>query len=81
MSDSTPAERQKRIGGVIRVASGNVLEQYDFSVYGYYAAYIGRVFFPSGNPFASLMRSLATFGVGFLMRPLGAILLGPTSTG
>ena len=76
MSDLTPAERQKRIGDVIRVASGNFLEQYDFFVYGYYAAYIGRVFFPSDNPFASLMLSLATFGVGFLMRPLGAIFLG-----
>lgn len=76
MSDLTPAERQKRIGDVIRVASGNFLEQYDFFVYGYYAAYIGRVFFPSGDPFASLMLSLATFGVGFLMRPLGAIFLG-----
>lgn len=76
MSDLTPAERQKRIGDVIRVTSGNFLEQYDFFVYGYYAAYIGRVFFPSGDPFASLMLSLATFGVGFLMRPLGAIFLG-----
>src|SRR5450755_3648378 len=61
---------------VVRVASGNFLEMYDFQVFGYYAAAIARTFFPSGNEFASLMLSLATFGAGFLMRPLGAILLG-----
>ncbi len=76
MSTMTPAERRKKIGAVVRVASGNFLEQYDFFVYGYYAAYIGRVFFPNDSEVASLMLSLATFGVGFLMRPLGAIVLG-----
>lgn len=76
MTTISPAERRKKIGDVIRVASGNFLEQYDFFVYGYYAAYIGRVFFPNDNPVASLMLSLATFGVGFLMRPLGAVFLG-----
>jgi MFS family permease len=45
-------------------------------VFGYYAAAIGRVFFPHSSEFASLMLSLATFGAGFLMRPLGAIFLG-----
>lgn len=49
---------------------------YDFMVFGYYASAIGRAFFPSGNPFVSLMLSLMTFGAGFLMRPLGAIVLG-----
>ena len=49
---------------------------YDFMVFGYYAEAIGRTFFPSQNPFLSLMLSLATFGVGFLMRPLGAVVLG-----
>ena len=75
-SGMTPEERRKNIGAVIRVASGNFLEQYDFFVYGYYASYIGRAFFPNNSPAASLMLSLATFGVGFLMRPLGAIFLG-----
>ena len=45
-------------------------------VFGYYASAIGNAFFPSGNPFLSLMLSLMTFGAGFLMRPLGAIALG-----
>jgi metabolite-proton symporter len=58
------------------VASGNFLEMYDFMVFGYYAAAIGRAFFPGDNPYLSLMLSLATFGAGFLMRPLGAIVLG-----
>ena len=49
---------------------------YDFMVFGYYATAIGAAFFPSGNPFVSLMLSLMTFGAGFLMRPLGAIVLG-----
>ena len=61
---------------VVRVSSGNFLEMYDFMVYGYYATAIARVFFPTGNEFSSLMLSLATFGAGFLMRPLGAIVLG-----
>ena len=72
----TREDRSRRIGSVFRVATGNFLEQYDFFVYGFYAVYIGKTFFPSDNAFASLMASLATFGVGFLMRPLGAIVLG-----
>ena len=72
----TPEERRSKIGAVIRVASGNFLEMYDFIVYGYYAVYIGRAFFPSHSEFASLMLSLVTFGAGYLMRPLGAIVLG-----
>ena len=49
---------------------------YDFIVFGYYAAAIGRAFFPAHDPYASLMLSLMTFGAGFLMRPVGAIVLG-----
>jgi MFS family permease len=72
----TPQDRESKIWSVIRVSSGNFLEMYDFMVFGYYAAAIGNAFFPSGNPFVSLMLSLMTFGAGFLMRPLGAIVLG-----
>src|SRR5215472_2801025 len=72
----SPRERRAKIAAVIRVASGNVLEMYDFIVYGYYAIYIGKAFFPASSGFASLMLSLGTFGVGYLMRPLGAIVLG-----
>ena len=69
-------DRKAKIWSVIRVSSGNFLEMYDFMVFGYYATAIGHAFFPSGNPFVSLMMSLMTFGAGFLMRPLGAIVLG-----
>jgi MFS family permease len=70
------SERQSKVWAIVRVCSGNFLEMYDFMVFGYYAAAIGREFFPAGTEFASLMLSLMTFGAGFLMRPLGAILLG-----
>ena len=76
MAILTPEDRKKKIGDVIKVASGNFLEQYDFFVYAYYARQIGAAFFPSNDPFAELMASFATFGVGFLMRPLGAVVLG-----
>ncbi|HYN14377.1 MAG TPA: MFS transporter [Terriglobales bacterium] len=70
------SDRRSRIWAVVRVSSGNFLEMYDFMVFGYYASAIARTFFPAGSEFASLMLSLMTFGVGFLMRPLGAIVLG-----
>jgi MFS family permease len=53
-----------------------MLEMYDFQIFGYYAPAIALTFFPRGSAFAGLMLSLMTFGAGFLMRPLGAILLG-----
>jgi MFS transporter, MHS family, citrate/tricarballylate:H+ symporter len=61
---------------VIRVSSGNFLEMYDFMVYAYYASYIAHEIFPSSSAYASLMMTLGTFGAGYLMRPLGAIVLG-----
>ena len=73
------AGRQSKLMGVLRVTSGNFLEQYDFFVFGYFAASIGRTYFPAQGAnaaFVQLMASLMTFGAGFLMRPLGAIVLG-----
>lgn len=61
---------------VAAAAIGNVLEWYDFAVYSFLAAIIGRNFFPSGDPSAELLYSFAVFGMGFLARPLGAILIG-----
>ena len=61
---------------VVRVASGNFIEMYDFMVFGYFAVAIGNAYFPAGDSLGTLLKSLATFGVGFLMRPLGAIVLG-----
>ncbi len=61
---------------VAAVAVGNALEFYDFLTYAFFAGQIGRTFFPSTDPNASLLASLATFGAGFCMRPVGAFVIG-----
>lgn len=61
---------------VAATVAGNALEFYDFLTYSFFAVYIGRAFFPASDPFANLLLSLATFGVGFLTRPLGGLLIG-----
>lgn len=55
---------------------GNVLEWFDFAVYGYVAPYIGPLFFPSQDPVASTIAAFAVFAVGYLARPLGPLVLG-----
>jgi MHS family citrate/tricarballylate:H+ symporter-like MFS transporter len=65
-----------KIGAVLRVTSGNFLEQFDFFLFGFYATYIAKAFFPLQSEFASLMSTFTAFAAGFLMRPLGAIVLG-----
>ncbi|MGF7131203.1 MHS family citrate/tricarballylate:H+ symporter-like MFS transporter [Paraburkholderia sp. EB58] len=70
------APRLSKFGAVLRVTSGNFLEQFDFFLFGFYATYIAKTFFPAASEFASLMQTFAVFGAGFLMRPLGAIILG-----
>ena len=64
------------ISMVLRVTSGNFLEMFDFFLFGFYATAIARAFFPAGSEFAGLMLTFMTFGAGFLMRPLGAVILG-----
>ena len=61
---------------VAAVVAGNALEFYDFLTYAFFAVYIGRAFFPSNTPSASLLASLGTFGVGFVTRPLGSLVIG-----
>jgi MFS transporter, MHS family, citrate/tricarballylate:H+ symporter len=68
--------QQSSLSMVLRVTSGNFLEMFDFFLYGFYASYIAKTFFPSGNLYASLILAFATFGAGFLARPVGAIILG-----
>jgi len=62
---------------IAAVAAGNALEFYDFLIFGFFAVPISMVFFPSESPTSGLLRTLAIFGVGFLTRPLGGILIGP----
>ena len=61
---------------VLRVTCGNFLEMFDFFLFGLYAPYIAADFFPAEDEVASLMMTFAVFGAGFLMRPLGAVILG-----
>jgi MFS family permease len=63
----------------LAVTIGNMLEFYDFITYSFFAIQIGHTFFPSQGPFGSLMLSLATFGVGFVTRPIGGIVIGTFS--
>jgi MFS family permease len=62
-------------GQIASVAAGNALEFYDFVTYAFFATQIGRTLFP-GDAQHSLLWSLATFGVGFVTRPLGGLLIG-----
>ncbi|QDY44043.1 MFS transporter [Candidatus Pantoea soli] len=75
-SSTSPTTQRARIGAILRVTSGNFLEQFDFFLFGFYATYIAHTFFPASSEFASLMMTFAVFGAGFLMRPIGAIVLG-----
>ncbi|PMS35626.1 metabolite-proton symporter [Trinickia symbiotica] len=76
-SSASPAPHaESKFLTVFRVVSGNFLEMYDFMVYGYYASAIAKTYFPNGSDFVSLMLSLSVFGAGFMMRPLGALVLG-----
>jgi MFS family permease len=62
--------------GVAATVAGNALEFYDFLIYSTFTVYIGHAFFPADSALASLLLALATFGVGFLTRPLGGLLIG-----
>lgn len=64
--------RRLLIAGMV----GNILEWYDFALFGYLAPVLARLFFPSDNQLVSLIETFGVFAVGFLMRPLGAVLIG-----
>src|SRR6185295_6261219 len=73
---NSPATQRLPVRQVLAVVAGNAIEFYDFVTYAFFAAQIGRTFFPSDTPGTSLLASLATFGAGFLTRPLGALVIG-----
>ncbi|MBV8961893.1 MAG: MFS transporter [Hyphomicrobiales bacterium] len=77
--DSTfgTADMQRlRRRAIVSCAVGNFVELFDFVIYGLFATQIGANFFPSDQPLVSLLSSFATFGVGFFMRPVGAVVIG-----
>jgi MHS family proline/betaine transporter-like MFS transporter len=73
MNDETLTDTRRAVGAAV---VGNVLEWYDFAVYGYLATIIAKNFFPSGDEVAALLATFAAFGVGFVVRPLGGIVIG-----
>jgi MFS transporter, MHS family, proline/betaine transporter len=77
-AQTIPASRgmTDRTRAVLAAAVGQFFELYDFSIYGFFAVEIGRAFFPSSDPLTSLLGAFATYGVGFLLRPIGAIVIG-----
>ncbi len=75
-STSQPPQIKSRIGAILRATSGNFLEQFDFFLFGFYASYIAKAFFPSENETAALLNTFGVFWLGALMRPVGAIVLG-----
>ena len=74
-AQGVPAERIPKMIVAASVA-GNALEFYDFVTYAFFAVYIGRAFFPASTPMGSLLLSVGVFGVGFVARPLGGVLIG-----
>src|SRR5215468_6801636 len=73
LATATSADNRK---AVIAGTIGNVLEWYDFGVYGYFATTMSQLFFPSDDKTISLLKAFAVFGVGFVMRPVGSVLFG-----
>src|SRR5688572_6105569 len=77
MADSSPPSDGRSLRRVILASSlGTLFEWYDFYLYGSLAVFFGDLFFPPGNERAALLASLATFGAGFGVRPLGALVFG-----
>ena len=69
----------KSASGALQIAAatiGNALEWFDILIYGYFATTIAGVFFPNSNPVVSLLLTFGSFGLSYLARPLGAIVLG-----
>jgi MHS family citrate/tricarballylate:H+ symporter-like MFS transporter len=73
---ATAASRRRSIAAA---TVGNALEFYDFVTYTFFSVQIGRAFFPSHDSYTSLMLSLATFGAGFITRPIGGVIIGAYS--
>src|SRR3978361_1209457 len=77
-SQSVPEHPEigSRVGAILRSTGGNFLEVFDFFLFGFYATYIAKAFFPTENEVNGLLLTFTTFWLGALMRPVGAIVLG-----
>src|ERR1700742_4981834 len=77
LSGVSQAGQRKNIAGLIAAVSiGNALEWYDIAIYGFFAVYISKAFFPNNDPTTSLLLTFGTFGLSYLARPIGGIVLG-----
>ncbi len=72
MKNSPPGSKKVVVAGM----AGNLLEWFDFAIYGFFAVTIGKLFFPEQDPVAQVIAAFGVFAVGFLMRPIGGMLLG-----
>ncbi|MCM3790539.1 MFS transporter [Domibacillus indicus] len=70
------AETRRITGNIFKGSVGNLIEYYDWYVYAAFAVYFSSEFFPEGDPTSQLLNTAAIFAVGFLMRPIGSVLLG-----
>ncbi len=73
VTDAPPTISARQVAAAV---AGNALEFYDFTLYAFFAVQIGNTFFPAHTAYLSLLLSLATFGVGFVLRPVGAVIFG-----
>ena len=72
----TGFDRRRRLKSIIGGSAGNLVEWYDWYVYSAFTLYFAPVFFPSDDPTAQLLSAAAVFAVGFIMRPIGAWIMG-----
>src|SRR5665213_2674172 len=75
-TSQTAPKKQSFTKLVAAVSIGNALEWYDISSYGYFAVYVSKAFFPNNDPTISLLLTFGTFGLAFLARPIGGLVLG-----
>jgi metabolite-proton symporter len=76
LAAASPDALRARRRAILSCAVGNFVELFDFVIFGLFAAQLGANFFPAGDPIVSLLSAFATYGVGFVMRPVGAIVIG-----
>ena len=76
MPEAVAPRRRSRLKNIVGGSAGNLVEWFDWYVYGAFALYFAPVFFPEGDRTAQLLQTAAIFAVGFLMRPIGAWLMG-----
>ena len=77
MSEVTPRSKSSYILPIISASIGNMVEWADWSIYGLTATFIAANFFPAADPTVALLQAFAVFAIGFIIRPVGSMVLGP----